>query len=58
MMRNDSVQAPVRMSRGLNRWLLSSVRWVFRITNTSMSVVRVEMTKKVTIYHCERSFGV
>ena len=58
MMRNDSVQAPVRMSRGSNRWLLSSVRWVFRMTNTSMHAARAEMAKKVTIYHCERSFGV
>ena len=58
MMRNDSVQAPVRMSRGSNRWLLSSVRWVFRMINTSMHAARAEMAKKVTIYHCERSFGV
>jgi hypothetical protein len=58
MIRNESVHDPVRICRGSNRWLLSSVRWVFRMISTSMSAVRAEMAKKVTIYHCERSFGV
>lgn len=57
MVRNDSVHEPVSTSRGSKRWTLSSVRWVASMMNTSMNAAMDEILKKVTIYHCDRSWG-
>ena len=49
---------PVSTNRGSKRWELSSVRWVFITMKTSMKAASVDIAKKVTMNHCERSLGV
>ena len=57
-MRNERVITPVSTNLPSNRCTLSSVRCVVKITSTSIIAAKEDNEKNVTIYHCERSFGV